>query len=240
MPMHKTTMKTVLLSGGSGSLGKELVRINKHYKVVAPSSAEMYLCSQDSIFEQVSRVKPDIFLHCGALTKPMSCHDENPQKSIQSNILGTSYVTLACIEYGVKLVYISTDYVYPGIDGHYQENDPVQPINKYAWSKIGGECAVQMYDNSLILRVAFLARPFLHPKAFTDAYKSNLYHDEIAPIILQLLDKDTKGILNVGGERKSIYEFAKQSKNDVQHTPLGNTNIPKDISMDTSMLKKVL
>ena len=53
----------------------------------------------------------------------------------------------------IKLIYFSTLYVYPGKTGNYKESDSLFPTNHYSWSKLGGECAVQMHKNSLILRV---------------------------------------------------------------------------------------
>jgi dTDP-4-dehydrorhamnose reductase len=70
-------------------------------------------------------------------------HIESPDASIKNNIIGTSNVVLACIEYNIKLIYISTDYVYPCTEGNYSEEDPLLPVNEYAWSKLGGECAVK-------------------------------------------------------------------------------------------------
>ena len=59
----------------------------------------------------------------------------------------------------IKLIYFSTNYVYPGKRGNYKEEDPLLPVNNYAWSKLGGEAAVQMYSNSLILRVSMTEKP---------------------------------------------------------------------------------
>ena len=56
--------------------------------------------------------------------------------------------------------------------GGYKENDPVLPINNYAWSKLGGEASVMLYKKSLILRLAMSEKPFVHDEAFKDA-KSN-------------------------------------------------------------------
>ena len=53
----------------------------------------------------------------------------------------------------IKLIYFSTNYVYPGSKGNYKETDSLLPVNNYAWSKLGGEASVQLYKNSLILRV---------------------------------------------------------------------------------------
>ena len=57
-----------------------------------------------------------------------------------------------CSELNVKLIYFSTNYVYPGVKGNYSENDNLFPVNNYAWSKLGGECSVKLYKNSLIVR----------------------------------------------------------------------------------------
>ena len=59
---------------------------------------------------------------------------------------------------------------YPGQKGqkNYKETDPILPINKYAISKFGGECSVQMYNNSLILRICMTEKPFIHKEAFSD------------------------------------------------------------------------
>ena len=70
----------------------------------------------------------------------------------------------------IKLIYFSTNYVYPGTKGNYKEIDPVNPINKYALSKLGGESAVRMYDNSLILRIIMCEKPFTHKSAFFDIF----------------------------------------------------------------------
>lgn len=235
-------MKTILISGGSGLLGQHLIKFNKKFNIVAPSSMDMNIEDINSVEKQIIESKADIFFHAAAYTRPMIKHDENPQKSIETNIIGTSNVAIACIKHKIKLVFVSTDYVYPGNNGNYSEDAPIKPINKYAWSKMAGECIVRLYDNSLILRACFTERPFNHNKAFTDSYKSYLYADEIAPIILRILEKDSIGILNVGGTRKSVYEFAQESNANVEaieRAEIGNW-VPKDTSMNMDKTNKLL
>ena len=77
----------------------------------------------------------------------MNAHDKNINNSIDVNIIGTCNVVKACSERNIKLVYFSTNYVYPSKSGNYNEKNPVLPINNYAWSKLGGEAAVNMYKN---------------------------------------------------------------------------------------------
>ena len=144
----------------------------------------------------------------------MIIHNNDPKQSIQTNIIGTSNLTIACIEMNIKLIYFSTNYVYPLNNKSNKENDPILPINNYAFSKMGGECAVQMYKNSLVLRIIMSERPFVHKSAFVDIKTNFIYHDEVIKLIPKIIN--SKGILNIGGKTRSIYNFAKLSRNDVQ------------------------
>ena len=108
----------------------------------------------------------------------MKVHEKNISKSIDLNIIGTANVTKACKKYNIKLVYFSTHYVYPGKKGNYSEEDPLLPINNYSWSKLGGEASVQLYKNSLILRVCMTEKPFIHREAFTNVKTSFIYQDD--------------------------------------------------------------
>ena len=134
----------------------------------------------------------------------MKIHDTNIIKSIDLNIIGTSNIVKSCSKYNVKLIYFSTNYVYPGSKGNYNENDNLKPVNNYAWSKLGGESAVQLYKNSLILRLCMTDYPFIHKKAISGAISSFIFNKEVAKIIPFILNE--KGILNIGG-KKEIYIY---------------------------------
>ena len=168
-------------------------------------------------------------------------HDKQISKSINLNIIGTANIVKVCENLKIKLVYFSTSYVYPGKKGNYKENDPLLPINNYAWSKLGGECAIQMYKNSLILRLCMTERPFVHKAAFYDVKNSFIYHDEVAKIILKLLNE--KGILNVGGKSQSIYNFAKIENPKVKKIFLKKNKkikMPINSSINIKKMKKIL
>ena len=94
----------------------------------------------------------------------MKIHEKDIIKSIDLNIIGTCNIVKAASKSNIKVIYISTSYVYPGKKIDYSENDPVKPWNNYSWSKLGGECAVQMYSNSLVVRLCMTERPFIHKK----------------------------------------------------------------------------
>ena len=93
-------------------------------------------------------------VHLAGLSRPLEMHENDIEKSINLNIIGTSNITIACSKLNIKLIFFSTSYVYPGTKGNYKESDPLLPSSNYAWSKLGAEAAVKMYKNSLILRVS--------------------------------------------------------------------------------------
>ena len=144
----------------------------------------------------------------------MSIHKKNIKKSIDLNIIGTANITKACEEKNVKLIYFSTNYVYPGTVGNYKENDSLLPVNNYAWSKLGGESSVHLYNNSLIVRVCMTEKPFIHNKAFYDFITNFIFHEDIAKYLFKLINK--KGAINVGGKIQSVYSFAKKYNPEIK------------------------
>ena len=115
------------------------------------------------------------------------------------------------------------------------------PWNNYAWSKLGGECAVQMYKNSLILRVCMTEKPFVHEKAFANVKLNFIFHDELTKILIKILNR--KGILNIGGPSRTVYNFAKKYNNKVKKVFVkknNQSNFPLKPFMDLSKLKKLL
>ena len=234
-------MKRILISGGNGEFAKELQRHNTKYEIVAPSKKEMDITKTEDIDYFIYSNKPDYFIHAGALTRPMVIHESEPNKSIITNIIGTSNVVLACMKYNLKLIYLSTDYVYPGIKGNYDEDDYLKPFTNYGWSKLGGECAVRLYDNHLILRMAMNKLPFPHPKALVDMKKSLMYIDDASKVVLELLDE--MGTINIGGKSQSVYNFVKESNPNIGKIYLNDiedVNMATDCSMDTTKMKELL
>ena len=204
----------IIFTGGSGRFGKIFKSTYSLKNVFYPTKKDLDINNYISVKKFLKKIKPKIVIHAAGISRPMIIHDNNPKKSIRTNIIGTSNLTIACIEMNIKLIYFSTNYVYPLNNKSNKENDPVLPINNYAFSKMGGECAVQMYKNSLILRIIMSERPFVHKSAFTDIKTNFMYHDEVVKLIPKIIN--SKGILNIGGKIQSIYDFAKLSKNNVQ------------------------
>ena len=234
-------MSKILISGGHGKFATQLVKFNTEHELFTPSKKEMNVTSYWSIISFIRKVNPSIFIHAGAMTRPMVIHENDPDESITNNIIGTSNVVLACMKYNIKLIYISTDYVYPQVPGCYKETDPVLPHTKYGWSKLGGECAVRLFKNSLILRICMNTKPFPHKKALVDMTKSLIFDDEAAKITLKLLDES--GVINVGGESRSVYDFVKETNPDIEPMTLSevsDVSMPKNSTLNVDKLKRII
>jgi dTDP-4-dehydrorhamnose reductase len=234
-------MKKIVVTGGTSRFATVLKKIKTKHRLFFPSKKEFDITKENTIKKYLKKKKPNIVIHLAGLSRPMKIHNENIVKSINLNILGTANVTKCCYEQNIKLIYFSTNYVYPGIKGNYSESDPLLPVNNYAWSKLGGEASAQLYKNSLILRICMTEKPFVHKKAFANVKNSFLYHDDVAKILFKLLNK--KGIINIGGKTKYIYDFAKKDNPYVKKIFLKknmNLGMPFNASLNIKKLKKII
>ena len=232
----------ILVTGGNGRFAKVMKKNFIHKKnYIFLDKKKFNILSRNSIQKNLIKYKPKIVIHLAALSRPMALHYENIQKSISINIIGTSNLVIECSKLNIKLVHFSTQYVYPGLKGNYSENSPLLPMNNYAWSKLGAESAVQIYKNSLILRVAMIEKPWTYKYAYKNIKSNYLYHDEVAKLLPKLLSK--KGVINIGSESDSIVKFARRTKKDVKVSRFfQKSNEPKtpiNSSMNISKLKKI-
>lgn len=231
----------IVITGGSGRFGSILQKRYKSDKLFYPNKKDLNILSTKSIEKYLKKTKPKILIHLAALSRPMKIHDNNISKSIDLNIIGTANIVKICSKLKIKLIYFSTNYVYPGKKGNYKENSPLLPINNYAWSKLGGEAAVHLYKDSLILRVSMTEKPFLHKKAYANVYSNLIYHEEVASILFRIINE--KGVINLGGEINSIYNFAKKDCPNLQKIYLKKNSkkiLQPNLSMNINKLKKII
>ena len=174
-------LKKIVVTGGNGRFAQELRHIKSRYKFIFRSKKQLNILSITSIKKNLQRFKPDCILHLAGLSRPMSIHDKEINKSIDLNIIGTANLVKICNEKKIKMIFFSTSYLYPGKKGNYSENDPLLPWNNYGWSKLGAESAVQMYKNSLIIR-ACMTENFLHKSAFSNVKSNFIFHENFAKI----------------------------------------------------------
>ena len=114
-------------------------------------------------------------------------------------------------------------------------------ISKYGWSKLGGECAVRLHHDYLIVRACICARPFPHAKALSDVRKSFMYNDEAARILLQIIDRS--GVINLGGPPRTVYEFAAETSPESQpisRFDLQDASIAPDTTMNIEKLSSLI
>lgn len=228
-------MSKCLLTGGSGRLGKE---IRKLMDVYAPTRGELDIQDIFSVTKCKRNNSFDCVIHCAAFTDVPGTESRR-QDAILTNIIGTKNITTTFCD--SRIIYISTDYVYPGITGNYKETDKEDPFNFYGFTKLGGEAFID-HDKDLIIRTSFKPNDrWPYPKAFIDLFTSADYVDIIAKDIVMLIESNLTGIINVGTERKSVYDLAKRRNQEIAPMSVKevvNVNMPSDISMDLSRLNK--
>ena len=231
----------IVITGGTGRFGLELKKIKSKYKLFFPKKKELNILKINSIIKYLKIKRPKYLIHLAGLSRPMEMHKKFLKKSIDLNIIGTANITKTCSDFNIKLIYFSTSYVYPGTRGNYNENEPLLPKNNYSWSKLGGESAVHMYPNSLILRVCMTEKPFVHDKAFTDFITNFTFHENIAKYLFKLINK--KGIINVGGKIQSVYDFVKKYNPKIKKISakkILGSKYPLNPSMNINKLKKII
>ena len=222
----------VIFTGGTGLLGSEFKKIAPEF--LYPRSAEFDVTNYSQMEQYVKARGCDQVIHAAAFTSPPLV-DKDPLKAIEANIVGTANVVKLCLKYGARLLYICTDYVFQGDKGSYVETDPVNPVNKYAWSKLGGECAARLYDKALIVRTTFGPDRFPYDRAFADQWTSRESVSVIARKLASLAATDSTGVVHVGGVRRTVLDYARSL--DPART-IGQLSI-KDVSfkvpVDTSL-----
>ena len=224
----------ILLTGGSGKLGTELQKIIKCY---APNRKTLDITNPHSFLDFYGRRDIETVIHAAAYTDVPKC-EINRRGAIDINIIGTKNVATNFLK--TRIVYISTDYVYSG-KGNHKETEQPEPFNFYGFTKLAGEEFMDI-NKDLIIRTSFKPSKWEYERAFNDIFTSADYIDVIAKDIAMLAESNLTGIINVGTERKTIYDLAhkrnahvkEMSKNEIK-----NVKLPFDISMNLDKLNNV-
>jgi len=231
-------MAKILVTGSDGRFGKVLkkIKFGKH-NIIFKTKKELDILSTQSIKKNLKKYKPNYVLHLAGLSRPMNIHDTKISRSINLNIVGTCNVVNESSKLGIKVIYLSTSYVYPGTKGNYKEEDPLKPWNNYSWSKLGGECAVQMYKNSLIIRLCMTEKPFVHTHAYSNVKSNFIYQEDAAKLILKIINK--KGLINLGGPSQTVYNFVKKYNKNIKKK-ISKGEFPKRTDMNLNKLRKII
>ncbi|MEW6031786.1 MAG: sugar nucleotide-binding protein [Bacillota bacterium] len=226
---------SILLTGGGGRLGRELLRLLPG--LVAPSRAELDLTRPASVGRAFGFHRPAVVVHAAAFTD-VARAERDREECWAVNVRGTAAVVREAARHGCALVHISTDYVFHGSRGYYREDEPPGPVrNYYALSKLAAEEVARLAPRHLVIRTSFRPRDWPHPVAFVDLYTSQDYVDVVAPDIALAIVKwrqipyDT---LHIATERKTAFELARRRRPDVRpgRRSEAAVDLPEDISLD--------
>lgn len=164
-------MTKVMIVGAGGQLGQELQRYLQelNWNFVALTSGELDITDYDAVSVKVSEIKPEIIMDAAAYTAVDKAEDEGRIINWQVNVNGTKNLADIAAINKVKLIYISTDYVFDGTkQTEYLENDPKNPKNEYGRAKLAGEQAVAVSGaGAYIVRTSWVFGEFGHNFVFT-------------------------------------------------------------------------
>lgn len=152
-------MKRILITGASGFLGSRVSQYLKaRYQILAPGRDRMDFTDLESVRRFFDREKPEIVVHCGAVSDTGICR-EQPEFTYRVNVLGTENLAKACAGYQSKLVFCSSDQIYAGSSGMnpHKESEQMHPSHPYGRQKLEAEelCFTHC-SNAVALRLSWM------------------------------------------------------------------------------------
>lgn len=217
----------ILVTGASGQLGYDVERELERRGIehLGTSSRELDITDREAVERLMAAYRPDAAIHCAAYTKVDLAEDE-PERCWAVNADGTRNMAAACRKTGAKLLYISTDYVFPGTGEQFRRtDDPVSPVNTYGRSKLAGELAVQsLLEKYFIVRISWvfgkngnnfvktmlrLAETKAELSVVCDQIGSPTYTADLAPLLCDMVQTERYGVYHATNEGTCAWsEFA--------------------------------
>ncbi len=225
-------MRKFFITGGSGALGKQLVDyISSNYEVLSPTSSECNILDLDNLTNIIKNFNPDVVIHLAAFVDTFRCEEEI-EKALDINVIGTSNIVKTCLNLDCKFIYISSEYVFGGNKGNYTIDDKLDPINVYGKTKTAAEYIVSVLSNYQIIRAPFIRQ--IYPKVFTDQYCSRYFLDEVVEKIIKNIFNNPNKLIHISSERTSLYDL--YVKNGIPAEPITMSEeqritLPKDTSL---------
>ena len=228
----------MLITGISGLLGNNLAwYFRDQYDILGlyhtnrvfirgVKAAPADLKDRAGVRDLILDFRPDVIIHCASLTNVDRCEAET-DAAYAENVMGTRNIVESIDRQETHLVYISSDSVYDGVSGHFDETSPVSPQNYYGLTKYQGENEISRHINSIVFRTNIFGwniqdkyslgewvltqlQQGKEINGFKDAYFSSIYTMDFARIIDIALQKRITGVYNCGSRNSnSKYEFAK-------------------------------
>lgn len=226
----------ILLTGGSGLLGQEL---QKHIKLDAPKKNNMNILLEPTVhrYQDILKENYSLIVHCAAFTDLIRA-ESHKQLAYDTNVIGTRNLA----KLGIPMIYISTEYVFDGEKGNYNEHDYPNPQNFYAFTKLLGEFESR-HTRSVVIRCLFKPRPFEHDAACVDQFTSGDYVDRIAPEIALAIKKfeQLPPTIHIGTGKKRTYDLARSSREvkEITTGEIQGVKLPKDTSLDLTLWENI-
>lgn len=230
----------LLVTGSTGKLGKELVKIFP--ESLHPNHSELELRNRHMVSTYIKEHKPEVVIHLAALTDVRICETERP-KAWESNVVATENLVEACQQESEEcyFIYMSTACVFRGDRGEYVETDVPYPDNFYSLTKLIGEFISKRMKNHLIIRANFVPREkWKYERAFIDRFGTYLFADDLALAIGDVISKRLTGIVHVVGKEKlSMFELARLTTPNIKSMTLKDVDLPlpRDMSLRSVRIK---
>ena len=227
---------------GDGLLGSEIAKQTK-WDIISRKNnmfditkehkfAPYFINAYDGV---IFTKKYDVIVNCIANTQTYS---SNKEDHWNINYKGVADLVDFCNKWDIKLVHISTDYVYTNSKFNASENDiPIHGDNWYSYTKLLADAYIELRSNNyLICRETHKPYPFPYEKAWIDQIGNFDYVDIMAKNIINLINTKATGIFNIGTELKTMYDLALKTQKNT--TPaLKSSYVPSNTSLNTDKLK---
>ena len=239
----------ILITGATGQLGHDCVKeCRARGHEVHGVSSKLFPLSDEAVMRAVlEATEPDAILHAAAYTAVDKAEDE-PSLCHKVNAAGTEILARLAREHDAKMLYVSTDYVFPGTgDTPHETNALTTPHNVYGASKLAGEEAVQQHlDKYFIVRISWvfgingsnfvktmleLAKTHKSLSIVADQIGSPTYTRDLAPLLADMLESEKYGIYHATNEgycswAKFAAEIFRQAGLDVNVTSVPSHMYP--------------
>ena len=239
----------VLVTGVKGQLGYDVVNElrKRDIEPIGVDIQEMDITDADSVDRVITASQADAVIHCAAYTA-VDAAEDNQEICHKVNVDGTQNIATVCKKLGIKMMYISTDYVFDGQGTRpWEPEDERHPLNVYGQTKYEGELAIQnTLDEYFIVRIAWvfgvngknfiktmlnLAETHDHLTVVNDQYGSPTYTYDLARLLVDMIVTDKYGIYHATNEGICTwYEFAceifRQAGVQVEVEPVSSEAFP--------------
>lgn len=229
---------------GDGLLGSQLESITNwdvisrkrdNFDLTDSSTFNLLLETFDGMLQ---KPKYSTVVNCIANTDTYST---DRQSHWEVNYKGVAELVEFCNKWNIKLVHISSDYVYANSTGiPSEESVPVHQETFYAYTKLLADGYIELRSNDyLVIRTTHKPTPFPYSTAWIDQIGNFDYVDNIAPLIVEVVNRDVRGTLNLGTSTKSMYNLALQTNLDVEPTLVENKLVPTCTVMDLTKYNSI-